>query len=348
MNKSNTKAIFFYLLTVTSIGSTAQSHKNIIGAWRQVEVITYEEKESDLPIKANGYLRYEFKNQKKLKISTHHTQNASNSPTIGYKIEKDVLIYGFERRFLIVEVNKQKLVLVDLEGGLKPNSTKHIFIREQLYLDNLPTNPEDRIQFGNETSYLISEKLTPSFETVNPDFHQFVSMRMNTSYEEGENYTHAALAIHPNGDIGKIQILHHVNKETDQKFLAAIKKSRGLWTLPKLNGKEVPITIFVEDRDIGKQKITSEYSFSITPISFEKYTDDYLKSFNAFSKSYLRGNIELAMTHLNKCEKILPNEPNVQYAKYLCYTRLGNKAEVEQARMKVNESKLSYLLTDTK
>lgn len=329
---------------VLSIQGFSQYNKAILGAWRKVAETTYADSSFINNEKSTSYLRYEFKNRASLTISSHYSQNASNSPSIDYVIDKDILTFGFNRRFLIAEATAEKLVLVDLEGGLNSSSPKYHFIPEQVYLDNLELNPKDIVLMGGDTAYLTSEKLLPKFKTINPDFHQFVSMRMNDSYEKGENYTLAILTIHPNKEIRDIQIMHHVNKATDKKFIAAIKKTKSMWSLPKLNGRDVPIILSVEDRDFGGRSFDISQPLRMTPLTFERYTDDYLKNFNLAVKAYLRKDYSEALKFLRKCEGIGPQEPNIFYFRYLCFSESSNHEMANKNLKLVKESHLKYLV----
>lgn len=343
----STKVAFCSLLLLASFTSLGQFQKTLLGAWRKSSESVY----GDLTTRkteADNYLRYEFSDRKNLVISSHYTQNASNSPTIQYEIDKNILLFGFGRKFLIEQNNEDSLVIVDLEGGLTENSIRLHFVREHLFLDNLPLNPHDKIKIGGNTAYLTSQKLRPVFETIHPDFHQFVSMRMNSEYEKGENYTYATFSISPNGTIDNINILHHINQAADIKFVAAIKKSKGLWTLPKLNGEAVTIAHSIEDRDFGKRSYNPNQPINTTPLTFERYNNTYLKNFNAFVKSYLRKDYSEALSHLTKCEEVSPREANLFYLKYLCFKELGDQEKAGLNLDLLQASKLKYLIKERK
>ncbi|NER12044.1 hypothetical protein GWK08_01200 [Leptobacterium flavescens] len=324
--------------------------QTLTGAWVKIKAERYD-KDSDLPLNRvhKAYLRYEFSQGRKLLISSHYAFNASNSVPVDYKIENNIIKFGFDRQFLIEKVNDAELVLIEMEQGkLDSDSVRHIFITEESYLDRLPLDPGDKVVTGEDTTYIESAKLYLKFRTISPDFHAYLSDRINKDYYPGENYFFAVFTIHPQGEIDNIKILHHVSKKSDKKAIAAIKGSEGMWTLPKLKGEKVSIVKLIEDRYFKRRSNeVSKIDFnSLSPNASRKYPPEYLREFNLLARKWLSKDYDGVLKSVDALEKIKPDEPNLFYLRYLCYTEMGDDKKAGENLKLLKKSRLKYLIKE--
>ena len=334
-------AFFTFFLLMFSDQTCGQVNKNIIGSWINTETESFNERlEPDTRKVAESYLKYNFINNSKVDITTNYQSNARYQ---NYSIKKNILRIENNRSLLIEKIDSESMVLVELENEIiTANSIRYHFAKEQIYLDRLPLASEDIIVNSHDTIYMESKKLFPQFKNKNfPDFHLYVQSYVKDSYSGGELYCHASFNIHPNGKISEINILHHVSETYDARLAKAIKESEGMWSIPKLNGKEVIIVKVYDDRDIMPRK-TSLFDF--TPLTFKKYTSEYIKKFNTLARTLLAKNYLKALEYISECEKIIGRENNLLFLKYLSYDKSGNNKMAEVYLDLVQKSDLKYLI----
>lgn len=286
------------------------------------------------------YLKFTFKESSLIDIANHY---AANTHFQKFLLKNKIITFSTGRQFLIEKLNAEELVLVELEQGkIGVNSIRYWFVREQIYLDKLPLKANDSISINGKIVYRASKKLYPKFKHKKyPDFHIYMDNSIKNNYKAGENFYLASFVINPDGKIDNIKILHRVNEKQDKKILRAIKRSEGMWTLPKLNGNNVPILHFIEDR-VYKEKKTTTLNF--TPYTFKKYSNSYYKSFHQAMLHIQLKKYKEAIKHISYCERIYANEPNLIYHKMVCYQKLGNPNKAKECRDLLKQTQLKYLL----
>lgn len=330
--------ILLFIMLSTGHVCCSQIGERLVGSWVKVQ------KEG-----SSEYLKYTFTDNGNFYAYASYSANGINAQ---YSFEDNVVSLSLNgrslnRKFQVEKLDDESLILVELENGRLPDDPIRMeFVKEEIYLNRLPLNEEDKVTLSNDSAYFASEKFYPKFREIhNPDFHLYVHHRIKSGYRKGENYFLASFLITAEGQIEHIEILSHVSKSADKKALKAIRSSKGSWTLPKLEGEPVSIVRFIEDRWTLQPSRADKVSFS-TELStnVQKYTNAYMKNFRSFSISWLKKDVEGALEYLDICQTIIPDEPNLTYWKYRCYQVLRNKELEDQHYQTLQKSKLKYLI----
>ena len=324
-----------------TIYSYSQNTSNLNGSWvlekksNALDSEIDEQAETDI-----DYLKFTFASPNLLDMTKNYKANLHFQK---YSLKNEIIKLQFGRKFLIEKLTKKELVLVELENKrINTKSVRYWFIKEQLYLDKLPLKAGDSLLINGDFVYRSSKKLYPKFTNKKyPDFHIYMDTHIKDGYENGENFYLATFTLQPNGKIDNINIFHHVNKEQDKSIISAIKNSEGMWKLPKLNNKGVPILHFIEDR-VNKKKTQNLLDF--TPHTFKKYSDFYYTNFHKAILSIQQGNYNEALKYIAICESINPNEPNLIFHKIKCYEKTGNVQKSYENKESLKNTKLRYLL----
>ncbi|WP_160112275.1 hypothetical protein [Aquimarina sp. AU58] len=289
----------------------------------------------------SGYLRVTFARPNLVDITNNY---AANLHFQKFSRTDNIITLQFGRQFLIEKLTAKELVLVELENNqINIKSVRYWFIKEQLYLDKLPLKANDSLFINGNFVYRASKKLYPKFTNKKyPDFHIYMDTHIKSCYENGENFYLVTFVLKPNGKISDIEIFHRVNKEQDKKIRRAIKNSEGMWKLPKLNNKKVPILYFIEDR-VNKKK-TQKKLLNFAPHTFKKYSDTYYKNFHKAVLNIKQKNYEEALKYIAICENVNPNEPNLIFYNIRCYEKIGNMKKSNENKEILKNTKLKYLL----
>lgn len=322
----------------------AQSDSNLIGSWVRVQEVAYDAPVTQNPkITEADYLKVSFENSGQMKIYASHL---ANGVQVTYQYNKQIVGFGSGRQFKIEELDRDKLVLVDLNNGeITAGSNRHYYLRESVFLDALPYPAEDQVIIGRDTAYLASKKLYPIFQTTNtPDFHVFIHNQIKSSYSTGENYFHATFMIRPDGSIDHVTVNHRISKANDKRALKAIMASTGRWQLPKLNGKEVNIIMTIEDLFTKRSTSPSANPLKIDLDYSAEDPEVYMNYFNLAVRKILKKEHKEALEYLKLCEDRKPKDPNLPYLRYILYKSLGKTQAATENKTKVQRSRLRYLL----
>jgi len=333
--------ILFSLLFLTY--SYSQNITSLKGAW------ILETKANALKTKLDNkpksdtklsYLRFTFAKPNLIDITNNYSANLHFQK---YSRINNIITLQFGRQFLIEKSTTNELVLVELENNqISAESVRYWFIREQLYLDKLPLKANDSLLINGAFVYRSSKKLYPKFANKkHPDFHIYMDTHIKSDFEIGENFYLASFILQPNGRISNIEIFHHVNKAQDKKIKRAIKNSEGMWELPVLNDKKVPILHFIEDR-FNKKK--TQNLLDVTPHTFREYNDIYYENFHKVVLNIQQENYEEALKYIAICENVNSNNPNLIFHKIRCYEKTGEIQRAIEAKKILKSTKLEYLL----
>ncbi len=337
--------IVFMIFLKANFLLLGQSENDLLGSWVRVRTMSPNELVSDnIEIIADEYLKLRFNGNNELTIFGHYQASGVGTK---YALKNNFLIFGFDRKFRVEFVDKSRLILVELDKGrVTDNSVKHIYLRESVFLAKLPLSYEDIFLHDRDTVYFASKKLYPEFQArIYPDFHLYVHNQVKPSYSYGSNHIYATFIVYPDGSVGEVDILHHVNKASDKKALRAIINSKNRWSVPFLESKEVPVLMHVEDRYVSNKKNgRNEVSFEINQQELTDQTSLYSANLYQIALALRKGEYERALEYIGTCEKILPKEPNLIYLKFRCYSGLGNTVLLEKAKLALKKTRLRYLI----
>lgn len=334
------KGIFLFFLVSITVSCFSQINNNLLGSWVKIEVESRDGKVFEqMGDESLSFLKYTFYNNGNLSISVHYTSNGINQ---NYLIRNNVVELSFGRKFQIEKLDSDSLIIVELQDGkITSKSIRTKFIREQKYLDLLELASDDKIVIGNDTAYIESEKLYPRFKNKDfLDYHAYLNSYTENTLKK-DIYAYATFVISPHGEISNINVLYHVNKSFDNKIIRAIKMSKGMWQLPKLNGKDVSIVKIFEVRITYSGSGRVDYS-KLDDLG--EYTMEYFENFNLVARSVLNKDYTKALEFIAEGEDLRPNEPNFLFLKYLCYKEMGNNELSTENLYLVKGTALKYLV----
>lgn len=338
-NMQMKKIFMFQCFFLIAAVSHSQLKKQILGTWVKVKMENLEKQVTPEILNRNKqFTKYIFEKNNNLFVSLNANEKGN---LLKYKIEKNVLNLGFNK-FEIEKINRNNLVLVEFINNRKrKNSIRTYYLKEGFYLKQLAINNDDTLTRNDAILYFESDKVYPKFKNADyGDVKEFIQPFVEGISQNQNSFSYATFIIDTKGNVNDVQIHHHINKDYDKRLEKAIKRTKGMWVSPVVNGKTVPVVKnisfnYIQFPDFKKKGnkliIEGKNSFSKSfKVKFKDAVKLYLK--NEFEKS------------LNLLDEINSTNASITYLKRNIYNKIGDTTNFQLTSKKLEKSKFSYLI----
>jgi hypothetical protein len=330
--------MLFILTNIIFTNIYCQSENLILGTWIKADLKSNNKEINQF----TDYLKYTFRPNNKFYLSTDRKSLGFESD---YKIDGKTLQLSFNKQ-AILKLDKDSLIIQD--SNKKGEITTIYFIRKEMYLKN-SINQNDYLLKDKNTVYFESELIFPTFKNRNyKSAHEFITHKVKGNSSDREEFSFATFIIDTTGQVSEIKIFHHINKKYDLNVIDAIKKTDGMWVLPIINGKKVPILKMWEilyykmpnGNELGGRN-SNVVMYMSKP---EKFNKRYTLFFSEGVKQYLKKNYKSALNFFKRCKNLTSYKLNSVIQIANCYKELGENDEYNKIKKTIENSKLDYTI----
>jgi hypothetical protein len=257
-----------------------------------------------------GYLRYNFQDPGKVRISTFYTNKGASCL---YSILNNHLFVKSDlgiilNEFLIERADNSSLILLQ-KGAFEFNGDdclRFYFIPEPDYQSSFNPSSADVLSAGNsDTVYFSNEKLYPNYKGQQDYFYVLKS----GVGDQGSRdlYFLATYVVRKDGHADNLKILESFSPSFDEKIIKNFKKSSKNWLPATLHGKAVSV------------QMKQEYQYSSIGTTMPAYAYKVKAAACMAEKDY-----ETALLYLDAGIEKASNSKEMLYARAVCKHEMGN------------------------
>ncbi|WP_299778614.1 hypothetical protein [uncultured Formosa sp.] len=336
--KTTYKVLLLIILNLIFSNSYSQSENLILGTWIKTNLKSDSKEINEF----TNFLKYTFKPNGKFYLST-------SSKDLG--IESD---YNIESKTLQLKFNSQEILKLDKDSLIIQDSNKKgalttlYFIKEDAYIKNTLT-PNDFFLKDKDTIYFENALISPTFKNNQyKNSFDFITDNIKHNTKDKEAYSYATFIIDTTNQVKDIKIFHHINKKYDLDVVEAIKKTSGMWRLPTINGKKIPVLktwskLYYEMPNVRGM---SSRSSKVTVVTSkpEKFNKRYSLFYNEAVKQYLKTNYKSALNLFQRSENLTVDKLNSKIQIANCYKSLHEDEAYNTIENLIKKSKLDYVM----
>ncbi|MEO9513245.1 MAG: hypothetical protein ABJN84_13635 [Flavobacteriaceae bacterium] len=336
------RKIFIHTFFLAITFSHAQLSNEILGTWIKTKVENLEKGVTPEINRRNTFFtKYTFENKNNLFVSLDPNEKGN---LVKYKIEGSILNIGFIK-FEIEKIEDNQLVLVELINNRKnENSIRTYYLKEGYFLNQLPIDKDDILTNNGASLYFESERVYPKFKNKdNADVKDFIQPFVEGKSHNENTFANASFIIDIDGSISEVQIFHHINKKFDEALEKAIKRTKGMWISPIVNGKKVRVMKSISFNYIEYPDIKWKGD-SLSIKKKNNFSDSFKDRFKHAVKLFLKDDFEKSLNLLNEMGAVESTNFSITSLQRNIYKKTGDTTNFDLATKKLEQSKFSYLL----
>ncbi|PNW27133.1 hypothetical protein [Formosa algae] len=336
--KTTYKLLLLIILNLIFSNSYSQSENLILGTWIKTDLKSNSKDVNEF----TNFLKYTFKPSGKFYLSTSPKDLGIESD---YNIEGKTLQLKFNTQ-QILKLDKDSLIIQD--SNKKGALTTLYFIKEDAYIKNTLT-PNDFFLKDKDTIYFENALLSPTFKNKHyKNDHDFILHHVKHNTKDQEAYSYATFIIDTTNQVSDINILHHISKKYDQDVVEAIKKTNGMWSLPTINGKKVPVLktwsmLYYKMPNVNGMGSKSN-NVTVVTSKAEKFNKRYTLFFIEAVKQYLKTNYKSALNLFQRSENLTSDKLNAKIQIANCYKSLHDNEAYNNIKTIIEKSQLDYVM----
>jgi hypothetical protein len=299
---------------------------NIYGSWVKTK-LTYKNG-TELPdenILKNTYVKYTFAAPDKINIAGVYFENGR--PFMFEILNNEIILKttvgSTINTIRIEELSADKMVLLQegYQGFDDPTALKYTFVRETAFQNSLPLNAGDIYSVtASDTIYKENPKIYANYK--GDSFQRYLYDHISDgNYMTGRNgHLAASFIVSKTGTADSLKIMESVDADFDKRFVKAFNKAKKDWQPAILNGKYVPVLMFMD----------LNYSTFGPAFSAGQYSDKGNIAFK--QKDY-----QVALYYYDQALKNRPTDKEDLYNRGFCKKMLGNLAGACEDWKKIKE-----------
>lgn len=319
----NVKALIRYSMLLSFVlqsypsSATNPTKPSLVGNWIKVNITYSNGKplEEQHPSKYS-FLKYSFKPDKKAAIVTNFLSEGEFAPyQVNFGTIEISTRYGSKVKLKTAYLTQDSLVVIQ-EGPLgrnDPGSLSITFVRYEHLQDISEWGPKDYVStIATDTVYKTSSKIHPLF--LKPGGFNYALQKNVKSYiryirtsKKNDLLFCATFIVKKSGGIENIKIIKGLDEQFNKEFIKTCEKTEKNWDPAQYNNKPVDSQVTLI--------INSEFSSSV--LRHEKYSYHAVQQFE-------KGNIENAITYLDKLLSYNPKNEKALIFRGQCYLELND------------------------